>query len=94
MIYKILFAIINVLAVFYVPFIVYCLAGIIATIGIIWLDMPRVKKILKDRNLEDTPMGLFIFMQFMMDWLVWIYSLLNFTWLVFSGRWEKELNAK
>ncbi len=93
MIYKIVFAIINIIAILFIPFNIYVSVGIIAAGGIIYLDMPRVKKILKEAGLESSSVWLYVVIQIILDTITWIYSLLNFSWVVFSGKWEKETNG-
>jgi len=91
--YKIIFAILNLVAILFIPFKVYILVGIIAAIGLVYLDMPRVRKIIERSGTQDFPIGLYICFQIVLDAASWIYSLLNFSRLVFSGAWEKETNG-
>ena len=79
---------------FLVPSQVYWIVGIIVGIGIVYLDNPRVKSILKKHNLDGEPIWLYVIVELFLDTVTWVYSLLSFTYLVFSGKWEEQLNGK
>lgn len=92
--YKAIFAIVNIAVICLVQIQVYLLTGLIAAVGMALLDIPRLKKIVKTNGLEAKSLEIPIFLAIIFDTMTWVYSLLSFSKLVFSGQWEKELNGK
>lgn len=91
---KIIFAIINIVIFMIIPHSVYFPVGFIAAVIILYLDLPRIKSILKSLGFEEAPMCLYVVVELCLSTVAWIYTLLSFTYLVFSGKWERELNGK